>query len=83
VPRSSPPWPLGAALLGGFLAWETRAAEPMLPLRLLRIRAFAAANATAFLMSGAIFAAGFLVAQYFQFALATHRWPPACGYCPG
>jgi EmrB/QacA subfamily drug resistance transporter len=59
----------GAALLGGFFAWETRAPEPMLPLRLLRIRAFAAGNATAFLMSGAIFAAGFFVAQYFQFAL--------------
>jgi MFS family permease len=41
----------------------------MLPLRLLRIQAFAAGNATAFLMSGAVFAAGFLVAQYFQFAL--------------
>ncbi len=41
----------------------------MLPLRLLRIQAFAAGNATAFLMSGAIFSAGFLVAQYFQFAL--------------
>ena len=41
----------------------------MLPLRLLRIRAFAAGNATAFLMMGATFGAGFLVAQYFQFAL--------------
>jgi EmrB/QacA subfamily drug resistance transporter len=59
----------GAVLLGGFIAWEARAPEPMLPLRLLRIRAFAAGNATAFLMSGAIFAAGFFVAQYFQFAL--------------
>ncbi len=59
----------GVALLGGFLYWEGRTAEPMLPLRLLRIRAFAAGNATAFLMSGAIFAAGFFVAQYFQFAL--------------
>ncbi len=59
----------GVALLGGFLYWEGRTAEPMLPLRLLRIRAFAAGNATAFLMSGAIFSAGFFVAQYFQFAL--------------
>src|SRR6266702_1146813 len=49
----------GAALLAGFFAWESRAPEPMLPLRLLRIRAFAAGNATAFLMIGAIFAAGF------------------------
>jgi EmrB/QacA subfamily drug resistance transporter len=60
---------LGAALLGAFVFWESRAREPMLPLRLLRIQAFAAGNATAFLMSGAVFSAGFLVAQYFQFAL--------------
>jgi EmrB/QacA subfamily drug resistance transporter len=60
---------VGAALLGGFFYWESRAPEPMLPLRMLRIRAFAAGNATALLMSGSVFAAGFLVAQYFQFAL--------------
>ncbi len=60
---------LGIALLGAFVFWESRAREPMLPLRLLRIQAFAAGNATAFLMSGAVFSAGFLVAQYFQFAL--------------
>jgi EmrB/QacA subfamily drug resistance transporter len=59
----------GAALLASFFAWESRAPEPMLPLRLLRIRAFAAGNATAFLMTGATFGAGFLVAQYFQFGL--------------
>jgi predicted MFS family arabinose efflux permease len=57
------------ALLAAFLFWEGRAAEPMLPLRLLRIRAFGAGSATAFLMSGSTFAAAFFVAQYFQFAL--------------
>jgi len=41
----------------------------MLPLRLLRVRAFAAGNATAFLMTGSTFAAAFFVAQYFQLAL--------------
>ena len=60
---------VGAALLGAFFAWESRVSDPMLPPRLLHIRAFAAGNATAFLMTGATFAAGFLVAQYFQFAL--------------
>jgi EmrB/QacA subfamily drug resistance transporter len=60
---------VGTALLAAFFWWEGRAPEPMLPLRLLRIRAFAAGNATAFLMTGATFAAGFFVAQYFQFAL--------------
>jgi EmrB/QacA subfamily drug resistance transporter len=59
---------LGAAFLVAFFVWENRAPEPMLPLRLLRVREFAAGNATAFLMSGSIFAAGFFVAQYFQFA---------------
>jgi EmrB/QacA subfamily drug resistance transporter len=59
----------GVVFLGAFRYWEGRAAEPMLPLRMLRIRAFAAGNATAFLMSGAVFAAAFFVAQYFQFAL--------------
>jgi EmrB/QacA subfamily drug resistance transporter len=64
-----------AALAGGvaglalFLVWERRAADPMLPLNLLRIRAFAAANATGFLMNGAIFSAAFLASQYFQLGL--------------
>jgi EmrB/QacA subfamily drug resistance transporter len=59
---------LGVVLLVGFVLWEHRAQEPMVPLRLFRIRAFAAGNATSFLMSGSIFAAAFLVIQYGQFA---------------
>lgn len=60
---------LGVALIAGFLAWEREVTHPMLPLRLFATRGFAAANVTAFLMSGAISAAAFLIAQYFQFAL--------------
>jgi EmrB/QacA subfamily drug resistance transporter len=59
----------GLLLIGAFLAWERRASEPMLPLRLFTHRCFAAANATGFLMAGAITAAAFLTAQYFQLAL--------------
>lgn len=59
---------VGAALLAAFVCWEGRADEPMVPLRLFGIRAFAAGNATTFLMSGAIFGAGFLVIQYAQLA---------------
>ena len=58
----------GAVLLLAFVAWEQRASEPMVPLRLFRSRAFAVGNATTFLMTGAIFAAGFLVTQEFQLA---------------
>jgi EmrB/QacA subfamily drug resistance transporter len=59
----------GVALLAGFVLRERTAAEPMLPLRMLRVRAFAAANLTGFFMSGAIFSAAFLTAQYFQLGL--------------
>ncbi len=58
----------GAVLLVAFAAWEQRVREPMVPLRLFRSRAFAAGNATTFLMTGSIFAAGFLVTQEFQLA---------------
>jgi MFS family permease len=58
-----------AVLIAGFVAWERRAREPMLPLRLLRNPAFAAANATGFLMFASITSAAFLMAQYFQLGL--------------
>jgi EmrB/QacA subfamily drug resistance transporter len=59
----------GLAVLAGFVAWERRAASPMLPLRLFRVRTFAAANVTAFMSFGAIMSAAFLTAQYFQLGL--------------
>ena len=60
---------LGVALIAAFVVWEARATEPMLPMHLFRNRSFMAGNVTAFLMSGTIFAAAFLVAQYMQFGL--------------
>jgi EmrB/QacA subfamily drug resistance transporter len=57
---------LGGALLAGFVWWESRASEPMLPLRLFRNRTFTAANATGFLMIGALYGAAFFASQYFQ-----------------
>jgi EmrB/QacA subfamily drug resistance transporter len=60
---------LAAVLLAGFVGWERRAPAPMLPLALLRIRAFSAANVTGFMMMGSITAAAFLMSQYFQFGL--------------
>jgi EmrB/QacA subfamily drug resistance transporter len=58
----------GAVLLVAFVYWESRVSEPMIPLRMFGIPAFAAGNATTFLMSGAVFGAGFLVIQYAQLA---------------
>jgi EmrB/QacA subfamily drug resistance transporter len=59
----------GIVLVAAFLFWERAAQDPMLPLRLFTSRAFAAANLTGFLLAGSIFAAAFLMSQYFQFAL--------------
>jgi EmrB/QacA subfamily drug resistance transporter len=72
----------GGVLLAGFAAWERRAPEPMLPLRLLQIRPFAAANASAFLMFGAISAATFLLAQYFQLGLGYSPWGSGWRFLP-
>ena len=58
----------GCALLIGFVGWERRARAPMVPLRMFRSRAFAVGNLTMFFMSGATFAAAFLITQEFQFA---------------
>ena len=60
---------VGVLLLATFIAWEARAPEPMLPLRLFASGAFTSAVATSFLLSGSIFSAAFLVAQFFQVAL--------------
>ena len=57
----------GGALVA-FVWWERRTSEPMVPMRLFRERAFAIGNLTTFLMSGATFAAAFLITQEFQFA---------------
>jgi EmrB/QacA subfamily drug resistance transporter len=60
---------VGVLVEAAFVLRELVAREPMLPLRLFRSRTFAAANATGFLMTAALFSAAFLASQYFQFAL--------------
>ena len=57
---------VGIVLLAGFVAWEARSAEPMLPLRLFRSRSFSAANVVSMLMTFGMFGSIFLLAQFFQ-----------------
>jgi EmrB/QacA subfamily drug resistance transporter len=56
----------GILLIAGFVAWELRAPEPMLPMRLFGSLAFSAANLTGAMVGAALTAAAFLMAQYFQ-----------------
>jgi EmrB/QacA subfamily drug resistance transporter len=58
----------GLVLLAAFVAWETRAPAPMLPLRLFGSRAFNAANGLSFAMFFGAFGVIFLISQYFQAA---------------
>jgi EmrB/QacA subfamily drug resistance transporter len=58
----------GVVLLAAFVAWELRAAEPMLPMRFFRSRTFAAANAASLFMYFGMFGAIFLLTQFFQTA---------------
>jgi len=57
---------LGIVLLGAFVAWEKRAAEPMLPLHLFRSRGFSATNVVSLSMYFGVFGSIFLLAQFFQ-----------------
>jgi len=58
----------GCMLLLAFAWHQRRAHAPLVPMGLFRSRAFAAGTVTTFLMSGATFAAAFLITQEFQFA---------------
>src|SRR5579862_1099901 len=56
----------GAVLLALFVAWERRAATPMLPMGFFRSRTFALANVSSLFMSFGMFGSVFLLAQFFQ-----------------
>jgi MFS family permease len=55
-----------AALLAGFLVIESRVAEPILPLRIFRLRTLAGANAAGLLLGGSFFAFIFVGTLYMQ-----------------
>jgi EmrB/QacA subfamily drug resistance transporter len=56
----------GTLLLVAFVAWERRAAMPVLPLRMFSSRGFSATNAAALGMAFGMFGAVFLLAQFLQ-----------------
>lgn len=59
----------GAVLMIGFVRWELRSGDPMLPMRFFRIRAFAAGNLTTLLLYGSLYSAVFFLAQDLQVSL--------------
>jgi nitrate/nitrite transporter NarK len=59
----------GGVLAAAFIAWQRRAAHPMVPPALFRSRAFSAANAVSFFMYAVLFGALFLMSQMLQTGL--------------
>ncbi|MFB2585998.1 DHA2 family efflux MFS transporter permease subunit [Herbiconiux liukaitaii] len=57
---------VGAVLLGSFVLWERRVANPLLPLRLFRDRSFSVANVVGLTFSFGIFGSIFILIQYLQ-----------------
>jgi len=73
---------LGTLLIASFMWWEARVPAPMLPLRLLRVRAFTAANATGFMSMAAITSAAFLMSQFFQLGLGYSPFATGLRFLP-
>jgi EmrB/QacA subfamily drug resistance transporter len=59
----------GGVLAVAFVRWELRVAEPMLPMRLFRVRAYSAGNGAMLLLTTSLFGTVFLFAQYLQISL--------------
>jgi EmrB/QacA subfamily drug resistance transporter len=56
----------GVVLLGAFVAWELRSAEPMLPMEFFRRRAFSVTNGVSLTMYFGMFGSIFFLSQFFQ-----------------
>jgi EmrB/QacA subfamily drug resistance transporter len=77
------PWVVGLlgsalALLAGFLWWELRTAEPLVPLRLLRQRVIAASSGT-MLFTGIVFSSLITFLSVFVGIVLLHNGPHAAG----
>jgi EmrB/QacA subfamily drug resistance transporter len=55
-----------AALLGAFLAWEARAAEPLMPFSIFRLRTLTGANIAGLILGTAVFAMFLMLTLYMQ-----------------
>jgi MFS family permease len=73
---------VGAALVVGFVLWERRAAEPMLPLRLFRSRGFTAGNIATAALFASIFGGLFFYSQLLQIGLGLNPLQAGLGLMP-
>ncbi|MFE6776516.1 DHA2 family efflux MFS transporter permease subunit [Streptomyces sp. NPDC057702] len=82
APRTLVLGPLSLVSLVGFVVRQDRAAQPLLPLRLLRSRSLAAANIVQFLMIAGMFGLLFFGTLYVQRVLAYDSLQAGLGFVP-
>jgi len=58
-----------AALLAGFVAWELRQSEPLVPFSIFRLQTLTAANIAGFIMGTALFSMFLMLTLYMQLVL--------------
>ena len=73
----------GAVLAGAFISWELKAAQPMVPLRLFRSRAYAAGNAACLCVFAVLFGLVFFMAQFLQTGLGYGPFGAGLRLAPG
>jgi EmrB/QacA subfamily drug resistance transporter len=64
-PETLSSYAIGAALLAGFIRWEARTEQPMVPMRLFASVEFTGANVANFLMAVTMFSGFVMVVQFF------------------
>jgi len=55
-----------AVLIAGFLSWEARTSDPLMPLSIFRLRTLSAANVSGFILGTALFAMFLMLTLYMQ-----------------
>ncbi len=69
-----------AALLGSFLVWESRTAEPLMPFSIWRLRTVAGANVAGLILGTALFAMFLVLTLYMQQVLGYSPMRTGIGY---
>jgi len=72
----------GAVLFSAFIQWELRTAQPLLDIRLFRIRAFSTASATMLLLFAGLYALVFLSYQWEAYVLGYNSIRAGVGLAP-
>ena len=71
---------VAAALLAGFIAWESRVEEPLMPFSIFRLQTLTAANIAGFILGTALFAMFLMLTLYMQQVLHFSPLKTGVGY---